>query len=283
MKKRNLDLLVISDVHLGTFGCRANKLLKYLKSVNPKKIVLNGDIIDGWQFTKYYFPNSHLKVIKYLIKMATTGTKVFYITGNHDEFLRKHSNLKLGNIKILNKLILKINNKKIWFFHGDVFDFFQKGFAKIFAKLGGYGYDLLIVINTLINTFYEFMGKGPLNVSKYVKDNFKHASKYINSFENTISDLAIEKSYDYVVCGHIHEPVIKKIKNKKGEVTYLNSGDWIENLSALEFVNKKWSLFHYNKSHLAKKNIINKSPRKKIKKLLEDEIYEDFIFPTSNR
>ena len=108
MKKRNLDLLVISDVHLGTFGCRANKLLKYLKSVNPKKIVLNGDIIDGWQFTKYYFPNSHLKVIKYLIKMATTGTKVFYITGNLEEWGK--------NENFMMKAVLSQTSNQIKFF-----------------------------------------------------------------------------------------------------------------------------------------------------------------------
>jgi len=275
---RKLDILVISDVHLGTFGCNAKKLLNYLRSVKPKILVLNGDIIDGWQFTKYYFPKAHLKVIKYILKLATNGTKVYYVTGNHDEFLRKYSNMSLGNIKLVDKLVLNVNNKKLWLFHGDIFDYFQKGFAKIFAKLGGIGYDFLILINTMINTVYDLLGKEQMRVSKYVKDNFKQASKYINNFENTISDLAIEKSYDYVICGHIHEPVIKNIKNKKGSCTYLNSGDWVENLTALEYVNNEWNIFYYKNSKF--KNIKNKN--KNINKEIDKDIYENIVLTSSN-
>ena len=113
-----------------------------------------------------------------------------------------------------------------------------------------------------------------MRVSKYVKDNFKQASKYINNFENTISDLAIEKSYDYVICGHIHEPVIKNIKNKKGSCTYLNSGDWVENLTSLEYVNNEWNIFYYKNSKF--KNIKNKN------KEIDKDIYENIVLTSSN-
>lgn len=126
----------------------------------------------------------------------------------------------------------------------------------------------------MINTVYDLLGKEQMRVSKYVKDNFKQASKYINNFENTISDLAIEKSYDYVICGHIHEPVIKNIKNKKGSCTYLNSGDWVENLTSLEYVNNEWNIFYYKNSKF--KNIKNKN------KEIDKDIYENIVLTSSN-
>ena len=122
VKKRKIDLAVISDIHLGTYGCHAEEVLNYLSSIRPKTLILNGDIIDIWQFRKRYFPKSHLKVIKKIISMATNGTKVFYITGNHDELLRRFTDIDFGNIQVVDKLILELDGKKSWFFHGDIFD-----------------------------------------------------------------------------------------------------------------------------------------------------------------
>ena len=146
MKKRPLDIAVISDVHLGTYGCHADELLTYLNSIAPKKLILNGDIVDIWQFSKRYFPKSHLKIIKKIINMASKGTEVIYITGNHDELLRRFSDTKMGNFSIVDKLILDLNGQKAWFFHGDVFDLSIQN-AKWLARLGGYGYDFLILMN----------------------------------------------------------------------------------------------------------------------------------------
>ena len=103
---RALDLLVLSDVHLGTYGCHAKELLQYLKSLEPKEVVLNGDIVDIWQFSKNYFPKAHLKVINHLLKWSSKGIKVHYITGNHDEFLRKFDGTSMGGLEIKNKLVL---------------------------------------------------------------------------------------------------------------------------------------------------------------------------------
>lgn len=146
MKKRKVELVVISDVHLGTFGCHAKELLSYLASIKPKNMVLNGDIIDIWQFRKSYFPALHLKVIKKIIDFAAKGTKVYYITGNHDEMLRKFSETNIGNISIADKIVLELDDKKAWLFHGDVFDASVQH-SKWIAKLGSYGYDYLILTN----------------------------------------------------------------------------------------------------------------------------------------
>ena len=140
MKKRKVELVVISDIHLGTYGCHAKELSNYLSTIKPKTLVLNGDIIDIWQFRKSYFPKAHLQVIKKIITMASKGTKVYYITGNHDEALRKFSDTYMGNFSLLDKLVLDLDGKKTWIFHVDVFDTSVQH-SKWIAKLCGFGYD----------------------------------------------------------------------------------------------------------------------------------------------
>lgn len=247
--KRKIPLVVLSDVHLGTYGCQATELLQYLKSINPQTLVLNGDIIDIWNFSKSYFPAAHMNVLRHLIKMASLGTRIVYITGNHDEALRKYTDLFLGNFEIVDKLILNLDDKKAWIFHGDVFDSSTKGYAKLLAKLGGKGYDLLIHINSAVNWCLKLMGKEKRSFSKTIKDSVKKAVAFISDFENTAAEIAIDKKYDYVICGHIHKPQIRKVVNENGQVLYLNSGDWVENLTALEYKKKKWRIYHYNKDH----------------------------------
>jgi len=249
LKKRKIDLAVISDVHLGTYGCHAEELLAYLNSIQPKTLILNGDIIDIWQFSKRYFPASHLKVLKKLIGMASKGTEVIYITGNHDEMLRKFSDTSMGNFRIVDKLVLNLNGKKAWFFHGDVFDISIQN-AKWLAKLGGYGYDLLIVLNRCINWCLLKLNREKFSLSKRIKNSVKGAITYIHSFEKTATDLAIEKGYTYVVCGHIHQPKKEVYTNKNGKCTYLNSGDWVEHLTALEYSFKRWKIYWYNHDKL---------------------------------
>lgn len=248
--KRKVEISVISDVHLGTYGCHAKQLLTYLNSIDPKKLILNGDIVDIWQFSKRYFPKSHLKVIKKIIDMASDGVEVIYITGNHDEMLRKFTDTSIGNISIVNKKVLNLDGQKAWFFHGDVFDVSIQN-AKWLAKLGGYGYDILILLNRFINWCLERMGKEKYSLSKRIKNSVKTAVKYINDFEKVASDLAIENGYDYVICGHIHQPKMKVIKNKYGKTTYLNSGDWVENFTALEYQFKRWKIYSYNHDKLS--------------------------------
>jgi UDP-2,3-diacylglucosamine pyrophosphatase LpxH len=245
--KRSVDIVVISDVHLGTYGCHAKELLHYLKSIKPKVVVLNGDIIDIWQFSKSYFPKSHMKVIKHLFSWMGKGVKTYYVTGNHDEMLRKFAGLKMGSFRIVNKVVLELpDNKKAWVFHGDVFDVTMQH-SKWLAKLGAVGYDTLILINSFANFISERVFKrGKLSLSKKIKNSVKSAVKFINNFEETSADIGISNNYDYVICGHIHQPDMKTISNQHGSILYLNSGDWVENLSALEFVNGEWSIYKFN-------------------------------------
>lgn len=245
-QKRKIDVSVISDVHLGTYGCHAKELLQYLKSIKPKTVVLNGDIIDIWQFSKSYWPKSHMKVLKLLMSWVSKGIKIYYITGNHDEMLRKFAGAKMGSLKIANKIVLELdNNKKAWIFHGDVFDVTMQH-SKWLAKLGAVGYDTLILINRFANFISErIFKKGKLSFSKKIKNSVKSAVKFINNFEQTAADIGISNKYDYVVCGHIHQPEMRTMQNEEGSIMYLNSGDWIENLTALEYTDGEWKIYKY--------------------------------------
>lgn len=251
-QKRNVQLVVLSDVHLGTRGCEARALLKYLKSIRPGILVLNGDIIDIWQFKKRYWPAAHMKVIKEILSMSSRKTKVYYITGNHDEVLRKFAGSRIGNLHIVNHLVLELSGEKVWFFHGDVFDVIMKH-SKWLAKAGAIGYDTLIAVNVVINSISRAFGKGKVSLSKKIKENVKSAVKYINNFEETAALLASRKGYDAIVCGHIHHPEMRQIETDFGKIKYLNSGDWIENLSALEYNNEKWQLYFHPKPELNEK------------------------------
>ncbi len=249
MVKREVEVVVISDVHLGTYGCQSKELIRYLKSIQPKILVLNGDIIDIWQFSKSYWPESHTKVIRQILKFVTKGIPVYYLTGNHDEMLRKFADFDLGSFKLMNKIVLNLDGKKAWIFHGDVFDVTMQH-SKWLAKLGAVGYDSLILINSMTNWCLTTFGQSKMSFSQRIKGKFKDAVKFINHFEQTAADLAIDKNYDYVICGHIHQPEIREIKSSVSDqtVTYLNSGDWVESLTALEYQQGKWSIFDYQKA-----------------------------------
>ena len=250
MIKRKLDVAVISDVHLGTYGSRANELSRYLSTIDPSILILNGDIIDIWQFSKKYWSPGHMQVIKQITSMLGRGIKVYYVTGNHDEMLRRFEHFSVGDFHIVNKLVIHHSNgKQSWIFHGDVFDVIMQH-SKWLAKLGAVGYDMLIYINAFINYISKKLGKGKISLSKKIKNSVKGAIKHINNFEQTAADIAIEKGYDYVLCGHIHLPCNRKIVNSNGSVNYLNSGDWIENLTALEYINNEWSVYYFQKDKL---------------------------------
>lgn len=251
-EKRKLEICILSDLHLGTYGCHADELYDYLSSIEPDILVLNGDIIDIWQFSKNYWPKSHMRVINRILKMISNGVKVYYITGNHDELLRKFTDFRLGDFTLSNKLILELpHGRKAWIFHGDVFDVTMKN-SKWLAKLGGKGYDMLIVINRMLNLLLEKFGGEKISFSKKVKDSVKQAVKFISDFESTAAEMAIYHGYDYVICGHIHQPKMMEWQGKNGKVFYLNSGDWVENCTALEFVNGEWTLY----KHVAKPKLV---------------------------
>ncbi|MCK7559139.1 UDP-2,3-diacylglucosamine diphosphatase [Chitinophaga sedimenti] len=223
--------------------------------IDPKILVLNGDIIDIWQFSKRYFPKSHTKVIRKVLKMIGKGTEVYYLTGNHDEALRKYAGFELSNFTIDNKLILEVDGKRHWFFHGDVYDVTMKN-SKWLAKLGGKGYDILIIINRLVNNILEKMGREKMSFSKKVKQGVKKAVSFISDFEQTVAEIAAEKEFDVVCCGHIHQPVIKEMAFGGRKITYLNSGDWVESLTALEYTKGDWSLYVHPVSKASRQQVV---------------------------
>jgi UDP-2,3-diacylglucosamine pyrophosphatase LpxH len=254
MERRSLDVVVLSDVHLGTYGCRAKELLNYLRSIQPGMLILNGDIIDGWQFSKSYFPSYHMQVVREFMKFVTNGTRVVYITGNHDEMLRKYTDLNMGHFTLTDKLVLEIDQRMTWIFHGDVFDNTTKGSARFIAKMGSNGYGLLILFNRMVNRLLGWIGREKVSISKKIMAGVNKAVAKVNDLEQIASELAINKKYDYVICGHIHQPLIRTVENADGKVIYMNSGDWVEHMTALEYENKSWRLFQYDANDFTNSN-----------------------------
>jgi len=278
-EKRAVELVVISDVHLGTAGSQAGELLKYLKSIRPKTLILNGDIIDIWQFKKRYFPKSHLKVIKHLIGLSSDRCTVYYITGNHDEMFRRFTGMKIGRLKILNDLKLELDGQSVWIFHGDVFDVVMQH-SRWLSKLGAIGYDFLVWLNTAVNWSVRMLDLNlkPTSFSKKIKESVKGAVKYINAFEDTVAAVAARKGIDTVVCGHIHKPEMRAIKFENQTVNYLNSGDWIENLTSLEYNLGEWRIFNYRNDFVEQTEMVvaehEKMVDSKVKELFNNMLVE---------
>jgi len=208
--------LIISDVHIGSKGCNDIELIDLLKKEKYDRLILVGDIIDGWLFKKYKkFTGDQTKLIRRLLKISKKK-EIIWIAGNHDEFLRKYIPLQIGNIRIVDEY----KEDGIWFCHGDKFDGVMK--LKWLAILGGIGYDLAIVIDRSMKKFgYKW------SLSKYLKDNVKAAVSFMTDFEKEMCRQAEKRDCHTVVCGHIHKPDDKKIN----DIRYLNTGDWVENNS----------------------------------------------------
>jgi UDP-2,3-diacylglucosamine pyrophosphatase LpxH len=249
LKKRNIDLVVLSDVHLGTHGSRADELLRYLRSIAPKRVILNGDMIDIWQFRKHFWPKNHTAILRHFMQLLKEGVQIDYICGNHDELMRRYLGFELGNFSILNHVVLEQNGKKVWVFHGDAFD--KSMNHKWVAKWGGRWYDRTIRLNKMLNWVLAKFGGRPRYISKAIKDWVKGLVKKKHNWEEIAANAAIEKGYDMVVVGHIHKPEIREVSTGKGSVMYLNSGDWMENLTSLEYNEGRWSLFKYQKEAFA--------------------------------
>ena len=245
--KRNLDILVISDLHLGTYGSEADEVLDYLDTINANKIVINGDFVDIMLFNKRFWPSSHMKVIKYFLDLISQGKEIYYVTGNHDELMRKFLNFKIQNFKIVNQIVLDTAKGKVWIFHGDVFDFSIQ--TQWLTKLAGFLYDYMIIFNSWINKkIMRPLGRKRLNFSKTIKSNVKTAVQYFANFEMKAAEVAQKNGYKYVVCGHIHTPKIESFNINGEEVIYMNSGDWLESLSSLEYADNKWSIYMHKRT-----------------------------------
>ena len=264
MQKRAVDVAVISDLHLGTYACRATEFLSYLKSISPRLLILNGDIIDAWQFSKHYFPPSHVAVIQEIMQLLSDGTRVIYVTGNHDEVFRRYSDLHLGNFQLSDKVVIEINGKMTWVFHGDVFDHTSRGHAKFWGKMGSNGYASLLAFNRLINRLLKLAGREKVSLSKKLMEQFNKRIVKIEAFETMIAEIAIEKNYNCVICGHIHQPGKRTITTEKGSITYLNSGDWVEHLTALEYRDNDWHIHTHTQTETPSQPINSRKPQPQV-------------------
>ena len=220
----------ISDVHLGTPGCKADFLLDFLKNHESDYLYLVGDIIDGWQLKKsWYWKHSHNDVVQKILRKARKGTKVTYIAGNHDEMLRDFLGLSLGDISLVNESThTLLDGRVLWITHGDLFDGIIQH-AKWLAYLGDSAYSFVLKLNNWFNHIRHRMGLSYWSLSQYLKHKVKNAVSFITEFENVLVDETRRRGFDGVVCGHIHKAEIREIDG----ILYCNDGDWVESLSAL--------------------------------------------------
>ena len=237
--------IFISDIHLGTKGCQADALCVFLKNNTCENLFLVGDILDGWRLKKrWYFPQSHANVIRRILTAAKRGTKVYYILGNHDEALRGflRYDITFGDIKIINRYdYVGLDGKRYLVTHGDAFDNLMAKDKKWLMHLGDTLYTFFIWFNRQFNRVRSLLGLKYWSLSKWLKDNAKHAVKFINRFEEYIAAYCEAKGYDGVICGHIHKAEIKQI----GNVTYMNDGDWVESATALlEHKDGTWEIYY---------------------------------------
>ncbi|MEZ4879088.1 MAG: UDP-2,3-diacylglucosamine diphosphatase [Chitinophagales bacterium] len=245
-EKRRIEVCIISDVHLGTHACHAKELNRYLKSIQPNMLIINGDWLDIWHFSAGYFPKEHIENVFLVLDFARQGIPVYYIAGNHDDTIRDFLDFKFDTIEIKDEIFLDLDGKKHWIFHGDKYDLSVGGSARWLAKLGGRSYDQIFRLNRYINKIRMKLGKDRIYLSKLIKDKVKSFVKSkVQDFEDVALEIAIKEKYDCVICGHIHKPQDRIVANSEGSVRYLNSGDWVENLTALEYNNGDWEIFYY--------------------------------------
>jgi UDP-2,3-diacylglucosamine pyrophosphatase LpxH len=228
---KKVEAIFISDVHLGSKGSNPKELLSVLKKYDPEYLFLVGDIIDGWLLKRrLYWTQDNTNLLRKILSYSKNGTKVIYVPGNHDEFLREYGDITFGNIEFHNEYVYK----DIFITHGDLYDGIIK--LKWLGIIGSVGYDIAIVFDR----FLKRLGH-KRSISKYLKDKVKGAVKFITSFEDQIIYQGKKRNCNHVVCGHIHFPVIKNV----GDVTYINCGDWIENNSYIVYDNNEFELREY--------------------------------------
>ena len=242
--KRHFRTIVLSDLHLGTSGSKAKEVTNFLRNYSCQKLILNGDIIDGWQLKQYgAWKKKHTDFFRAVLKQIVRyDTKVVYLRGNHDDFLEQVMPLRLGkNFSIRKDYVLMSGDKKFYVTHGDVFDSITSQ-MKWLAHLGDAGYTFLLWVNKLYNNYRTARGLPYYSLSQKIKLSIKQAVSYISDFEIKLTELARAKGCDGIICGHIHQPAIREYDG----LIYMNSGDWVESLSALvEDYDGHWSLLYY--------------------------------------
>lgn len=222
--------IFISDVHLGTAGCNAAMLLDFLKRHECKTLYLVGDIVDGWQLRKgWYWPQAHNDVVRAVLKMAKHGTHVVYVPGNHDEHFRDYVGLEFGGIELQDEDIhVTADGRRLLVIHGDQFDNVVL-YHKWLAFLGDGAYSLLLRSNVWVNRIRRRLGLPYWSLAAHMKKRVKNAVQFISRYEEVVAHAAADRRVDGVVCGHIHSAEIRRF----GDVTYHNTGDWVESCTAL--------------------------------------------------
>ena len=227
---RHYRTIWISDVHLGTRGCKADYLLDFLKHTESDSLYLVGDMIDGWRLKRtWYWPQAHNDVVQKLLRKARKGTRVFYVPGNHDEFARDYVEHSFGEITVVEQAVhVTADGKRLLVLHGDAFDGVVK-YAKWLAHLGDGAYTFALWLNHWLNVIRRRLGLSYWSLSAYLKHKVKNAVQYIANFEQTMAEEARKQGVDGVVCGHIHHAEMRDL----GGVLYCNDGDWVESCTAL--------------------------------------------------
>ena len=225
--------IFISDVHLGSKGCKAELLCDFLKHNTSEHLYLVGDIVDGWRLRrKFYWPQSHTNVIRRILTAAKRDTKVTYVVGNHDEVLRGllPYDIHFGNIDLVNQCRYKaLNGKTYMVIHGDMFDGVLRTKLQWLYHLGDILYNILLSINVVVAKIRSYFDLPHWSLSQYLKNKTKEAVSYVNNFEELITNYCSKQKAEGVICGHVHRAEIKTINN----IDYMNDGDWVESCTAL--------------------------------------------------
>jgi len=244
-RTRHLNVAVLADVHLGTSASKAKEVLAYLDSITPDTLVLAGDFVDLDRIKHGKLKKDHLAVIRRVLNLAHTGTKVYYLTGNHDAKLRKFGNLALGNLHIRQELMLQFDGHKHYFFHGDRLDIAVK-YKLSLDGASGFWRKLIDFIDSTGIALKHLVGRQKWSLATELRTNPARAKAYSEIFERAATQLAISKGCDHVICAHIHQPKVERRTLENTVMHYLNAGDWVENLTALEYRFGKWDLYQYD-------------------------------------
>ncbi len=228
-EKQLYKTIFISDTHLGSRGAKAEFLAEFLKYNQCEKLYLVGDIIDGWRLKKRIFwPQPHTNVLRRILTLSKRGTDVIYVTGNHDDFLRRYSGLEFGNIELCDETVFESGGKRYLVIHGDKYDSVIQT-QKWLAFIGDWGYETLVVLNRHFNKIRNKFGMGYWSLSSYIKQRVKRAVSFISAYEEAVVKDCQKMGFDGVICGHIHHPEVRDIDG----VEYLNCGDWVESCTAI--------------------------------------------------
>jgi UDP-2,3-diacylglucosamine pyrophosphatase LpxH len=244
--RRPVDLVVISDVHLGAACSRAGELNAYLKSIDPGRLVLCGDIIDLWEIRRNFWPETHMKVVRRLLKLALAGVPVHYLTGNHDSALRHYAPFALGQLQLEDRLELNLAGRPTFFVHGDAFDALLST-PRWLATAGSWSYDALVTAGIGLNHLRGCLGRPPVSLAQTFKRNLPAAQRHIDRFRHAVAAAGAERGCSTVVCGHIHVADQRDIATPAGEILYLNAGDWVDSCTALECHGGIWQVVQYDR------------------------------------